>query len=60
VAGGQRPAPGRLVRAGATFVNGKLVERPDDPTCIKLVHTAERDQQRMSVANGVAAPRSGR
>jgi hypothetical protein len=35
-----------LVRAGATFVNGKLVERPDevshpDLSCIGLVTTAE-------------------
>ena len=35
---GQRTAPGSararvaLVRAGATFVNGKLVERPGDPS----------------------------
>ena len=26
------PHPAALVRAGATFVNGKLVERPGDPS----------------------------
>ena len=26
---GQRPAPGRLVRAGAQFEAGKLIELPD-------------------------------
>jgi transposase-like protein len=29
LAGGQRSAPGRLVRAGARFEAGKLIERPD-------------------------------
>jgi putative transposase len=31
LARGQRPAPGRARGAGATFTNGKLVERSDEP-----------------------------